>query len=255
MRRGTRIASLTRVPAARRLLAGLLAAGALAAPAGAERGTSYDGSGAAWVRYTSRPAFDDSVAMTIEAWVYRRDAGRCETVVSHDFIASYWLGFRPGLRFYRSGRTWADATAAVPAGRWTHVAASYDGATVRFYVDGEPAGSAPLGNDGAGVERPLVLGADPSGMRLNFWGALAEVRLWSVVRPPAAIRAERFLDLRSAPGLVAVFGDGGAGEALTGDPGLAGRGTRAAGAQGARPLRVVAAVTGGDDPPEIRPRP
>lgn len=52
----------------------------------------------------------------------------------------HWFGFCGGfLRFYRSGEAFADATATVPARQWRHVAASYDGKQVKFYVDGQPA--------------------------------------------------------------------------------------------------------------------
>lgn len=198
----------------------------------AENPHHFDGSSTAWVSFPSRPAYDASVAMTVEAWVYREDATRCETVLSHDYTASYWLGFCPGLRFYRSGRSYADAGVQIRARRWTHVAASYDGDTVRFYVDGEPVRSVPLRNQGGGVDRPLVLGADPSGLRLNFWGTLAEVRLWSIVRGDADVRAGRGTRVRSAPGLVAVFPDGGPMEALSGAPGFAGHGV------GPSPIRI-----------------
>ena len=65
------------------------------------RSSFYDGGFASFARYDLQPEWDASVAMTIEAWVYRHDATRYETIVSHDWPGSYWLGFSPKLRFYR----------------------------------------------------------------------------------------------------------------------------------------------------------
>ena len=72
------------------------------------------------------PRYNRNTAMTIEAWVYREDASRCETVLSQGFSNSYWLGFCPLPRFYRSGGTSADADIDVPARQWTHVAVAYE---------------------------------------------------------------------------------------------------------------------------------
>ncbi len=171
------------------------------------RSTRYDGSAAARIEYKFRTGHDDSVAMTLEAWVYREDATRCETIVSHDYTQSWWFGFCPRLRFYRSGGAFADADVDVPAGQWTHVAASYDGKAVTFVINGQPAGIKALAHAGSGFSTPVLLGADPGGYR--FLGSLDEVRLWSTARSTAEIESGRFLELRNRPGLAAVWDTGG----------------------------------------------
>ncbi len=195
----------------------LLAAATTATPP--VRGTYYDGGISARVAYPHRAVYDSSVSLTIEAWVYREDADRKETILSHDSAVSYWLGFQAKrLRFYRGGGNFADSTVDVQARQWTHVAASYNGLEVRFYVDGKPAGSAALANAGAGGRRWLQLGGEPSGR--NFHGYLDEVRLWSVARTEEQIREGMFLEHRSEPSLAAVFASGGWSEDLTGLPGV-----------------------------------
>ncbi|MBL9103744.1 MAG: hypothetical protein JNL82_22560 [Myxococcales bacterium] len=92
-----------------------------------------------------------------------------------------------------AGGTERDALAdrPLPIGQWTHVGASYDGATgqVRLALDGAPAGAhdgppapldpsaAPLMIGGPGGERPACPNNDG-----NFNGAIDEVKLSRVVR-------------------------------------------------------------------------
>ena len=130
-------------------LVGLFALPAQAAGSPPQRSTYYDGSDSAGVVVGSTPKLDPSVSMTVEAWIYREDASKCETIVGRNFMSSYWLGVCGGaLRFYRSGRTFADADVTIGQENWVHVAASYDGTHVEFFVDGEPAGKKPLSNTG-----------------------------------------------------------------------------------------------------------
>lgn len=179
------------------------------------RSSRYDGTSTATSVYAARTAYDPNVAMTIEAWVYRYDATRCETIVGHGWQTSYWLGFCPRLRFYRSGGVSADATVDVPNGQWTHVAATYDGTTVRFYIDGQPAGTSTLTNTGAGVNRELRIGSDTNG-GYYFYGQIDEVRLWSRALTQAELLNGMYQEVRSGSGLIGAWPLGGGTEALHG---------------------------------------
>lgn len=180
----------------------------------AERSTIYDGTPGQTVQYNYHPRFNESVAMTIEAWVFRDDANRCETIASTNFREGFWFGFCPKLRFYRSGGSFADATVEVPAQRWVHVAASYDGQLVRFFVDGQPAGESALSNDGAGPQNNLMIGGDPGGFR--FKGKIDELRVWNHARAACEVKAGLFTEYRSAPGLRLAMPKGGFEEAVAG---------------------------------------
>lgn len=182
-----------------------------------KRSTAYAGTFSQTLAFPAA-VYAPNLDLTIEAWVYREDAARCETILSQDYTRSFWLGFCGGkVRFYRSGQLFADADLGVPARRWTHVAASYSASgssgTVSFYIDGQPAGVKALNNAGAGHNLSLYLGSDPNRFvpfaHFNFKGALDEVRLWSVARTQEEIRAGRFQELRTGTGLVAVFPAGG----------------------------------------------
>ena len=78
-----------------------------------------------------------------------------------------------------------------PALTWRHIAATYDGTEHRLYVDGvlasTSAGSGPLSLDPTGG---WVIGASlaSGGMPLDYWfGAVDDVRIWSVARTEAEI--------------------------------------------------------------------
>jgi RHS repeat-associated protein len=86
-----------------------------------------------------------------------------------------------GWRFQvKSGATThtVDATGtSVEAGRWYFVAGTYDGATLKLYIDGELAGSNAIGSVGIdNTASALTIGQVGSG---NWGGALDEVGLWA----------------------------------------------------------------------------
>ncbi len=176
------------------------------------RSTRYSGVGSG-VYFADEARFDDVIPMTVEAWVYRENANRCETIISHNYFSSFWFGFCPRLRFYRSGAVYADSPMDVPAFQWTHVAATYDGFTVRFYIDGQQAGTVPLNNNPFATRTGnLGIGADVN--CCLFQGNLDEVRLWSHPRSQAEVLEDMYGEPRSSDGLVAVFDRGGRIEAI-----------------------------------------
>jgi hypothetical protein len=203
---------------------------ALAAPP-VQRSVHYDGTSANVQTYAYHPLMNTNVEMTIEAWVYREDSTRCETILSHDFRSSFWLGFCDRLRFYRSGGS-ATATQPVPSNQWTHVAASYDGTRVRFYINGNAAGDFALANSGVGPANQLHIGGVPetdSGFIPNgyyYRGNIDELRLWHTARTQSQIQSNMFVELYSSgtngtPGLTACWALGGGPEPFRGWSGSA----------------------------------
>jgi hypothetical protein len=189
------------------------------------RSTAFTGAPNSGMRFdsvvTNLPA-----TMTAEAWVYRQDEARCETIVGQNFQSSFWLGFCSGrLRFYRSGGSFADADRNVTAKRWTHVAAVFSATsgtsgTVTFYIDGATAGTRVLSHSGGGHTTPVYLARDagtalPFGSTYPFSGQLDEVRLWATARSSAQLRSARFQELVSEPDLRFRFAGGDTLESMT----------------------------------------
>ena len=114
------------------------------------RAFQFDGEG--YVRIPDAPSLD-SPAITVEAWVKGTTAqGVYRYLVAKgvhaDEAASYGLytGCTGGLFFYVYDRTHAaavspDAGPAIWDGKWHHVAGTFDGASVRLYVDGKQVGN------------------------------------------------------------------------------------------------------------------
>jgi len=94
----------------------------------------------------------------------------------------------------------------VPRGEWHHVAATYDGATWRLYLDGELDGEAranatpradSIQHFGVGTAFDSM--GVPAG-RLH--GAIAELRVWDRARTQEELARDRFVRLNSGDGLV-----------------------------------------------------
>ena len=88
--------------------------------------------------------------------------------------------------------SWNEATS--PAGalqldRWQHVAATYDGATIRVYVDGVQVAQTARAFVLAASTARLLAGGSQSNPSRTFPGGIDEVRVWSVARSAEAIRA------------------------------------------------------------------
>jgi hypothetical protein len=103
------------------------------------------------VRLLDRPDLDLSSGMTLEAWIKpsRLDAwqniiAKWDGCVQSPSQKSYVLAMNPQNQVYvgfsrdgtDQGSSSVTSTSSIPAGSWTHVAGSYDGTTLRIYVNG-----------------------------------------------------------------------------------------------------------------------
>lgn len=173
-------------------------------------------SGSGYLQIDHAPELNPPGGFTVEAWVWRADAGRCETVFSKNLVSGLWVGFcSKTLRAYTNGSGSArDGTIPVPAGAWTHIAVTFDGNMRRYYVNGqldlEAATPGPLPNNAD----PAAIGADSWGV-LPFSGSLAEVRFWRTARSQTEIRRDLVRQMDGIqPDLIGLWRlDGGSAEA------------------------------------------
>jgi len=76
--------------------------------------------------------------------------------------------------------TWNSSNLRIPVGQWAHVAITYDGSTIRFFIDGEmDPEEVPQELVFGTTDQPLSLGVDWPGGDEFYDGAMDDVRLYS----------------------------------------------------------------------------
>lgn len=158
------------------------------------------GAGATYVSIVDAASLHLSTQGSFAAWVRWEDTGRDSPILAKegDGALSYWFGaFGPahfGVLLDTDGnQPWAILDrdqGQVPQGQWTHLASTWDGTTVRHYLNGV------LLNENAsfpgpvfGGSGPLIIGANFPYNSTAFKGALDEVRLYNHALSGAEIRA------------------------------------------------------------------
>src|SRR5262249_14594591 len=88
-------------------------------------------------------------------------------------------------------------SAALTLNTWTHLAATYDGATLRLYINGTQVGSAARAGTLATSTNPLQIGGD-SIFGQFFQGTIDEVRSYYTALPAAHTQADMNAPLGNA---------------------------------------------------------
>src|SRR5512145_45178 len=131
-----------------------------------------------YVRVPNSSELNNLSAITIEAWVYRNSSLRGETIVGNGWTTSYWLGFSPQgkLRFIAHGGDTVDSNSTVVAGKWTHVAVSYNGSQRNFYINGalDKTTTASAGAITSNPSDPLGIGYDADPFTGNYFDGVID---------------------------------------------------------------------------------
>ncbi len=165
--------------------------------AGAEGGTaavSLNGSSGV-VRIASSSTLNPASRLTLEAWVKPNTVSPSQTVVRKD--GQYLLRIADGRAFFRLWSSWSAtaevATAAViQPGTWQHLVGTYDGATMRVYLNGVQVASRARTGSIQGTGNALYLGAS-TGSYDFFGGTLDEVATYATALSADTVARHRSL--------------------------------------------------------------
>ena len=156
-----------------------------------------------WVTIADAASLDLTTAMTVEAWVRPSAINGWETVLMKEATGSYAYGLyadnngndagqprRPAVYVVQGGSYFgSQGTSQLALDVWTHLAATYDGAVLRLYVNGAQVGT--LNQSGAinVSDGPLHIGGN------SLWGEwfngmIDEVRIYSRVLTAAEVQTD-----------------------------------------------------------------
>ena len=145
---------------------------------------SFDGT-SSWVTIADANSLDLTTGMTIEAWVSPSSGTAWRAVVLKETSGglAYALysannGSRPAGFVHTTADVGVTGTAAVPLNSWTHLALTYDGATLRMYVNGILVKSGSASGAGVTSSGPVRIGGD-SVWGEYFRGLIDEVRIYN----------------------------------------------------------------------------
>ena len=172
-------------------------------------------SGAAWTssgRYGSALSFNGSsnriiindsnsldlkTGMTLEAWVYPTSLSGWRSVILKETsgglayaLYAYDNAPHPAVYINTGGSDMsAVGTTGISVNTWTHLAATYDGTTLRLYVNGVQAGTRTISGSIPASTSPLSIGGN-SVWGEYFSGQIDEVRVYSRALSQAEIQTD-----------------------------------------------------------------
>jgi hypothetical protein len=150
------------------------------------QGLSFDGVND-WVAVPDADSLDLTTGMTLEAWVKPTALTTWRTVLMKESASGLAYGLygntdtsRPSLNVHSTGGTEQDirGTAALSTSAWTHLGATYDGATLRLYVNGTQVATKAFTSALAVTASPLRVGGNAIWGEW-FTGLIDEVRVYN----------------------------------------------------------------------------
>jgi hypothetical protein len=156
---------------------------------------SFDGT-TARVTVADANSLDLTTAMTIEAWVNPSSGTGWREVVLKETSGglAYALyaannGSRPAAYVHTPADVGINGSAAVPLNTWTHLAMTYDGATLQMFVNGVLVKSGAAPGAAATSSSPLQIGGN-SVWGEYFKGLIDEVRIYNRVLTGGEIQTD-----------------------------------------------------------------
>ncbi|MFY0628568.1 MAG: BspA family leucine-rich repeat surface protein, partial [Reichenbachiella sp.] len=142
--------------------------------------------------------FDGNSNLTLEAWVYPTTTNADQTIIGNYDAASdmqYLLRIGGDKAFFYVGTgvsafSGLNGTISIPTNAWTHIAATYDGADMRLYINGVEDGTGvPLvATFPAQASLPVTIGGLDGSQ--YFTGIIDEVMVWDAARTAGEILSD-----------------------------------------------------------------
>jgi len=147
--------------------------------------------------------------ITVEAWINTNSGANLQTVTG-DYVGPT-LQFLLRLDnmkpvFWVSNGSYQNATGAttIPQNTWVHLAGTYDGTTIKIYVNGVLDGSSSFSGNLPTVSSPTRIGA--SLLSEMFSGSIDEVRIWNIALTQTDVQNNMHCQIAAnSTGLVAYY--------------------------------------------------
>jgi hypothetical protein len=139
------------------------------------------------------PTLDLTDELTVEAWVKTSSVAVRTDIVSKHEGGGYALIIDEGgvfrASFHIAGSyTPARSASKLEADKWYYLAATYDGESLKVYIDGELEGETPAQGEVTSTDVPLVVGGNsgPGGEVSSYFyrGVVDELRVSDIARTP-----------------------------------------------------------------------
>ena len=151
-------------------------------PAQSEDAAAFFNGSTSGIETNYRPGFSE---LSVACWFNAESTADGALVVT-DKSYSTKRGFQfvlggPGSVYFiiGTGRNWKEVSSGAPQGFWAQAIATYNGATLRLYVDGLEEASARLSGSMPAGQRGVAIGYDPTGTYHEFYGELAQVQIFN----------------------------------------------------------------------------
>ena len=143
------------------------------------------------------PSLDLTTALTLEAWVYPTGAGGWRTVLLKEMPNALAYVLYQGYGARMSGAVTIGGTqrkittpSTLPVNTWTHLAMTYDGATLRLFVNAVEVSSLAAPGAVMSTANPLSIGGNSVWNNEWFAGRLDEIRIYNRALTPAQIQTD-----------------------------------------------------------------